>query len=441
MSIQSEITRISGNVSDALTAIAQKGVTVPSGSNSDDLADLISQISSGGTDFPKFTIIHDSETGDVASVFCDKTFAQCSEYMNNGKAYGERVDVWDEEYSSYGTVCWFDRGDNYIIYTAMDNTYPAYDIRYNSDGTFTTTTPSVQNTTLNITQNGTIYPSGVVTEVNVNVPSTPTLQTKSVSYTPETTQRVHVVTPDSGYDALSSVDITVGAMPIGTAGTPTATKGTVSNHSVSITPSVTNSTGYITGSTKTGTAVSVSASELVSGTKTISENGTGIDVTNYASVDVNVASSGGSSAWTKVAETSYQVSTTSTSTATVATWATGHSELWTSDKLVYVRIRDTAGKRAGYFYGTDQFFMIASTSATSTTSGARFYIRCSTSMDLSLNATSGTTGYGIFSDTLYNDGRIRVRSRYHSTNSLTIDGTYKVEVYLLDPPTGAPIFE
>lgn len=49
MSIQSEITRISGNVSDALTAIGNKGVTVPSGSNSDDLATLIASISSGGS--------------------------------------------------------------------------------------------------------------------------------------------------------------------------------------------------------------------------------------------------------------------------------------------------------------------------------------------------------------------------------------------------------
>lgn len=81
--------------------------------------------------------------------------------------------------------------------------------------------------------------------------------------------------------------IKVAAMPAGSAGTPTATKGTVSNHSVSVTPSVTNTTGYITGSTKTGTAVSISASELVSGTKSISANGTS-DVTNYASVDVSV---------------------------------------------------------------------------------------------------------------------------------------------------------
>ena len=82
--------------------------------------------------------------------------------------------------------------------------------------------------------------------------------------------------------------VTVAAMPSGTAGTPTATKGTVSNHSVSITPSVTNTTGYITGGTKNGTAVTVNVAELESGTKTITENGTGISVSGYSSVDVDV---------------------------------------------------------------------------------------------------------------------------------------------------------
>lgn len=77
----------------------------------------------------------------------------------------------------------------------------------------------------------------------------------------------------------------VSAVPNGTAGTPTATKGTVSNNSITVTPSVTNTTGYITGSTKTGTAVTVSASELVSGTKSITAAGT-TDVTNYASASV-----------------------------------------------------------------------------------------------------------------------------------------------------------
>lgn len=68
MSIQSEITRISGNVSDALTAIAQKGVTVPSGSNSDDLADLISQISGGGTGAISVVDTTDSHGGTVRTI-------------------------------------------------------------------------------------------------------------------------------------------------------------------------------------------------------------------------------------------------------------------------------------------------------------------------------------------------------------------------------------
>lgn len=97
------------------------------------------------------------------------------------------------------------------------------------------------------------------------------------------------ITADSGYDGLSSVQIN--AMPSGTAGTPTATKGAVSNHSVSVTPSVTNTTGYITGSTKTGTAVTVTAAELESGTKSITANGTNIDVIGYSAVDVAVPTS------------------------------------------------------------------------------------------------------------------------------------------------------
>ena len=115
----------------------------------------------------------------------------------------------------------------------------------------------------------------------------PTLQTKTKTYTPTTSQQTESVSADSGYDGIDTVNITVNAMPTGTAGTPTATKGTVSNHQVSVTPSVTNTTGYISGGTKNGTAVTVSASELVSGTLSLSDNGTS-DCTNYASVNVNI---------------------------------------------------------------------------------------------------------------------------------------------------------
>ena len=147
---------------------------------------------------------------------------------------------------------------------------------------------------------------------------------RSESVTP--TESSQTITPGSGYDGLS--EVTVGAISstyvgseidrrtssdltasgatvtvpegyyasqasksvaTGTEGTPTATKGTVSNNSLTVTPSVTNTAGYISGGTHSGTGVTVTASELVSGTKTITENGTGIDVTNYVSVDVNVS--------------------------------------------------------------------------------------------------------------------------------------------------------
>lgn len=50
MSISSEITRLSGNVSSAFGTVSQMGGTVPSGANSDDLATSIRSIpQSGGT--------------------------------------------------------------------------------------------------------------------------------------------------------------------------------------------------------------------------------------------------------------------------------------------------------------------------------------------------------------------------------------------------------
>lgn len=64
--------------------------------------------------------------------------------------------------------------------------------------------------------------------------------------------------------------------------------GTPTLQAKTVTPSVTNTAGYISGGTKTGNGVSVSASELVSGTLSIAANGTDIDVTNYEKVDVAV---------------------------------------------------------------------------------------------------------------------------------------------------------
>lgn len=91
------------------------------------------------------------------------------------------------------------------------------------------------------------------------------------------------VTAPNGYYATNAS----ASVATGTAGTPTVTKSAVTNNSVIITPSVTNTTGYITGGTLNGATVSVTASELVNGTLTIDDDGT-YDVTNYASADVAI---------------------------------------------------------------------------------------------------------------------------------------------------------
>ena len=131
----------------------------------------------------------------------------------------------------------------------------------------------------------------------------------SKSYTVSTSGSA-TIEPDTGYDAMEEVVLTV---PSGTEGTPTATKGTVSSHSISITPSVTNTGGYITGGTQTGTAVSVSASELVSGTYNVTSSGTK-DVTNYESASVP---SGTATAPASISGTSASV-TTGTNTLTLS---------------------------------------------------------------------------------------------------------------------------
>ena len=140
------------------------------------------------------------------------------------------------------------------------------------------------------------------------------------------------ITPTGNINITSSgqTDVTnyaTATVAAGTEGTPTATKGAVSSHSVTVTPSVTNTEGYISGGTHTGTGVSVSASELVSGTYTVDSSGTK-DVTNYASASVPSGTAGTPSA-TKSAVSDHSVTVTPSVTNSTG-WITGSTKTGTA---------------------------------------------------------------------------------------------------------------
>lgn len=216
----------------------------------------------------------------------------------------------------------------------------------------------------------------------------PTFATQSKTATPTTSQQT--VQPDSGYDGLSSV--TVNAIP----------------------------SQYV----------------VPSGTKSITANATGIDVAQYASVDVAVPSVG---SWELLAsQTLTNIARTSTSAATAGTIALG-SSAFTATDMIWVHVRDTAGVRAGYFYGADSLFVNANkaTGSTSTFSAPAIEtIRCTTA-----GALAGYTGgYGVWGYSISSGGSLTIRMRYNSNYSLTIDGDYKVDVYKLTPPSGIELF-
>lgn len=130
--------------------------------------EVIVGTASGGVDVPIFTIVRDPNTGDATSITCNKTFAQCLDYGENGYGWTLVHEVVDEE-EYYGTTDWYSQDSSHIIVSAMDGLYPSYDIQFNSNGTITLTEPSAQNTTMNITENGDWYPVGYTSLVHVAV--------------------------------------------------------------------------------------------------------------------------------------------------------------------------------------------------------------------------------------------------------------------------------
>jgi len=152
---------------------------------------------------------------------------------------------------------------------------------------------------------------------------------------------------------------------------------------------------------------------------------------------------GGGSSYTLIGEADVTVSTTSTSGASV-TQITCDPSAWQHAKIIYVRVRDTVGKRAGYFYGSDTFFLNtnnANGTSSAQTTAARYIHRYSTSSQWGGYVGATTTGYGVYAYSITTAGKINIYRRYNSNYSLTINSTYHVEVYALDFPDGISPFD
>lgn len=242
-------------------------VTVPSGYYENDATKSVASGTAGTPSASKGTVSNNS-------VSVTPSVTNTGGYITGGTKTGTAVTVSASELVS-GTYNVTSSGTKDVT------NYASASVPSGTEGTPTATKGTVSNNSISVTPSVT-NTGGYITG------STKTGTAVSVSAS-------ELVSGTYTVDSSGTKDVTnyaSASVPSGTAGTPTATKGTASNGSISVTPSVTNTTGFITGSTISGTAVTVTANELDSGTKTITENGTGIDVVGYATVDVNVSSGG-----------------------------------------------------------------------------------------------------------------------------------------------------
>lgn len=237
--------------------------------------------------------------------------------------------------------------------------------------------------TINITQNDNNIDVADYAAANVNVQ--PTLQAKTA--TPTTSAQD--VEPDSGYDGLSKV--TVGAIP----------------------------SQYI----------------VPAGKKTITENGTDIDVSQFATADVAVPSSGGSS-YTLLHSEEIADQYLSTTGAVLTTIQLSNVPSEEATAQVVVIVRDKAGKRENYFYSSVVSFIWNG----SAWAFSRIQWYCNSGNELKMTQTyQKSSAAGIYATDMDNTGAITITHKYSSSTTKTINGTYIIEVYKLDyAPGGNP---
>ena len=138
-------------------------------------------------------------------------------------------------------------------------------------------------------------------------------------------------------------------------------------------------------------------------------------------------SSGGVSSYKLLASKEFTVNTSSTTPIDVGTVAAG-AAAYDSSKIIYVRIRDKAGVRDGYFTGSDSWFPNPYQYKSQT-----IMLNICGRLAIGKGTVSAGSTVGIFPYSIASDGTVTIKAKYSSTYG-TINGTYVVEVYALEWP-------
>ena len=145
-------------------------------------------------------------------------------------------------------------------------------------------------------------------------------------------------------------------------------------------------------------------------------------------------------AYTLIDSRELTVNTTSTSQVSKAT--INIPQIYhDSDVILYTRIIDKAGPRDGYFYGSHNWIvqMDAKNGTSGISSVARYIYKYSGTQYSCYTSAYGIYVYGTAnSSSLY---QVKIYSRYNSTYSTTINGTYLIDTYALTPPSGKHMFD
>ena len=149
----------------------------------------------------------------------------------------------------------------------------------------------------------------------------------------------------------------------------------------------------------------------------------------------------GTSSYKLLASRDFFSNTTSASQSKLGV-ITCNVEDFNASTIIYIRIRDKAGKRNGYFYGCDTFIY---NKYQSLSFGQTISVGCVFVMSVENDSTAvlqyGTSsGYGVYAYSIDSNGQVTIRHRYSSGSSKTIDGTYKCEVFALNWPDGISPF-